>query len=118
MRKQNQEQGAWSHTTVGSVISIGLHKQSHTQGEWSQVPYEPPRAGTAVPRQPRIWKQRQGRPIPESVLSAAGPKHRSEVSFLLACTSKTTHKGSGPKSRTKLPAPGSRPRHIDFDRPA
>ena len=52
------------------------------------------------------------------VLSAAGPKSRSEVPFLLACTSKTTHKGSGTKSRTNLPAPGTRPRHIDFDRPA
>ena len=53
-----------------------------------------------------------------SVLSAAGPKSRSEVPFLLACTSKTAHKGSGTKSRTNLPAPGTRSRHIDFDRPA
>ena len=61
--------------------------------------------------------QRQGRPIPESVLSTADPKQRSEVWFLLACTSKTTHKGSGPKSRTNLPAPGPRPRLVDVDSP-
>ena len=36
----------WSQTTVGSVVSMGLHKQNHTQGEWSQVPYEAPCAGT------------------------------------------------------------------------
>ena len=40
----------------------------------------------------------------QSVLSAAGPKRLSEVSFLLARTSKTTHKGSDPKQRTNLPA--------------
>ena len=45
----------------------------------------------------------------QRVLSAAGPIARSEVSFLLACTSKTTHNGSDPKARTNLPAPAPRP---------
>ena len=45
----------WSQVPVGSVASIGLHKQSHTQGEWSQVPYEPPGAGT--PPAPRRLRQ-------------------------------------------------------------
>ncbi len=57
----------------------------------------------------------------QSVLSAAGPKARSEVSFLLARTRETTHLGNGPKARTNLPAPAPRPArgcHIDFDRPA
>ena len=39
------------------------------------------------------------------IYSAAGPKQRSEVSFLLACTSKPTHKASGPKQRANPPAP-------------
>ena len=34
------------------------------------------------------------------IYSAAGPKHRSEVSILQACTSKITHKRSDPKHRT------------------
>ena len=57
----------------------------------------------------------------QSVLSAADSKARSEVSFLLARTRKTTHKGNGPTTRTNLPAPGPRSArgcHIDFDRPA
>ena len=57
----------------------------------------------------------------QSVLSAACAKFRARVSFLLACTSKTTHKGRCAKFRTNLPAPGprsARGRHIDFDRPA
>ena len=55
------------------------------------------------------------------MLSAAVPKRRSGMSFLLACTHKATRKGAVPKRRSDLPAPGPRSArgcHIDFDRPA
>ena len=49
---------------------------------------------------------------PKHRLEAGGPKPRSEVWLLLARTSKTTHKGNGPKQqkhRTNLPTRGLGP---------
>ncbi len=40
--------GCWCQSPVGNVASVRLHKQNHTQGQWSQTPYEPPGAGTAA----------------------------------------------------------------------
>ena len=60
---KHRSDGRWSQTPVGSVASIGPHKQNHTQGEWSQIPYEPPDAGfnrglgPVVPNPGRKWSQ-------------------------------------------------------------
>ena len=109
----------WSQSPVGCVVSIRPHTRNRTQGEWSQRPYEPPGAGAAHrPRVPhRLPHSHSHSHTNAHSHSAAGPKQRSEASFLFACTSKTTHKGTGPKHRTNLPAPGPRPRHVDVDRP-
>jgi len=53
--------------------------------------------------------QRQGRPIPESVLSAAGHRAPSGIPFLFACASKAKNRALGPTPRGNHHALGPRP---------
>ena len=48
----------WSQTTVGIVFSIRLHKQNHTQGDWSKQRTNLPAPGPrSAPRAPHRLRQ-------------------------------------------------------------
>ena len=104
MRKQNHTQGQCTGITSTGLTSAGL-----TSTGLTSTPLLIPNTG----RKCRFYWPAQAKPhtrgvIPNTVphiygphiYSAADPKRRSEVSFLLACTSKITHKRSDPKGLT------------------
>ena len=104
MRKQNHTQWQCTGLTSTGLTSAGLTSTGLTStgltsaGLTSTGLTSAGLTSTGLTSTPLL--------VPNTGRMAGGPKRRSEVWLLLARTSKTTHKGNGPKSRTNLPTQG------------